>query len=607
MKSFFKPASLLGAALLLASLISPTLAAPFNETWSIQGRAAPGERLVFAHFMMGIVAPRNSRADWDADMMRAKQAGIDAFALNIAQDDYTRRQLDLAYESAAANGMKVFISFDFNYFQPVREAAGKVAALVNDYGVKAAQLKIGDKAVVSSFLGDGTNANGPLNIGALKAEVRIPMFFAPNFAPWNTQNPGQLDAAFNWQGWVHDGYGKSPRPGQVKTIETGDSEYRSWLGGKPYMAPVSPWFFTHYMKYENKNWVMGTGMSWFERWSEILRSSPEYLEIVSWNDYGESHYIGPLSSKHADDGHSKYVNDMPHDGWLEMAKPFIAAYKARQSSPNAYINKDQIIYWYRPTPKSVNCQNDPLGGRPDGWDMMEDSVFVVSLLTQPGSITVTSGGNSAVTWNAPAGAYSQKVPMGVGAQMFDLSRNGKSVISGTSPKDIVNFCPCGVNNFNAFVGQIPFEPFGTLDSTGLGEFSAGLTTGNCKPQPTLGGRTPGSGGSNSDNPSTPTPTPTPDPAPSPIPNPTNCNGGTNRKDVSGNLSGLCEFACKRNYCPSDACVCTSTGTPLLPVWNSPDGCPLPGLGSEYNGLCSYACSNGYCPPAACTRNSCPAK
>lgn len=48
-------------------------------------------------------------------MRRAKAAGIDAFALNIGVDPYTDAQLRLAYESAANNDMKVFISFDFNW------------------------------------------------------------------------------------------------------------------------------------------------------------------------------------------------------------------------------------------------------------------------------------------------------------------------------------------------------------------------------------------------------------------------------------------------------------------------------------------------------------
>jgi len=48
-------------------------------------------------------------------MKRAKALGIDAFALNIGVDPYTDQQLGYAYQSAANNDMKVFISFDFNW------------------------------------------------------------------------------------------------------------------------------------------------------------------------------------------------------------------------------------------------------------------------------------------------------------------------------------------------------------------------------------------------------------------------------------------------------------------------------------------------------------
>ena len=54
-------------------------------------------------------------------MQRAKSLGIDAFALNIGVDSYTDQQLGYAYESAANNDMKVFISFDFNWYSPALE------------------------------------------------------------------------------------------------------------------------------------------------------------------------------------------------------------------------------------------------------------------------------------------------------------------------------------------------------------------------------------------------------------------------------------------------------------------------------------------------------
>lgn len=62
-------------------------------------------------------------------------------------------------------------------------------------------------------------------------------------------------------------------------------------------------------------------MLFYRRWLEILQMKPRFVEIVTWNDYGESHYVGPLSSKHNDDGASKWVNDM-----YVLTLPVISAY-----------------------------------------------------------------------------------------------------------------------------------------------------------------------------------------------------------------------------------------------------------------------------------------
>jgi hypothetical protein len=152
----------------------------------------------------------------------------------------------------------------------------------------------------------------------------------------------------------------------------------------------------------------------------------------------------------------------PHDGWLDMAKPFIAAFKSGATSPSNYIASDQLIYWYRPQPMSVDCSatdtcmttaNNASGlyyiGPPNGWQTVTDSVFMVSLLQSAATLQITSGNNT-TTFNAPAGASSFSVPMGVGQQMFTLTRNSNTVLSGTSLKNIINGCVCGLYNFNAY-------------------------------------------------------------------------------------------------------------------------------------------------------------
>lgn len=615
---------------------------------------------------MGIVGERKSAADYDGDMQRAKAVGIDAFALNIGVDPYTDTQLGYAYESAAANGMKVFISFDFNWFST--SDAAKVGQMIGQYGAKPGQLIVDGKVFASSFAGDG------LNVPTLRASAGVEVFWAPNFHPELTPDPKDLDAALNWMGWDSNGNNKAPNGAGNVTVADGDDTYTKWLGGKPYIAPVSPWFSTHFgpeVPY-SKNWVFPGDDLWYKRWNEIVALQPRFVEIVTWNDYGESHYIGPLSSSHYDDGNSKWTNDMPHDGWLDMAAPFIAAYKAGSTGVADHITDDQLIYWHRPHAKSVDCdstdttmvaaQNSSgnyFQGRPDGWESMKDHLFVVSLLTAPGTVSVTSGDNTQ-TFDAPAGASVFEVTMGLGQQQFALSRDSKEIFSGTSLKEVTDGCICGIYNFNAYVGTLPEKAYEPLNKDGLASLTAGLHVTTCSatpslaanaaaptadPTPTGGSGTKptsskssggGSGSGTTVAASEPTKTEAPSgnitltrtmyttvPPSTETPAPTGtlsappqtsasagqttssgtCTAGTTLSGLSGNYNGLCEFACSQGYCPPAQCLCTAYGE-VEPALVAADvgavGCPLSGEDESYLGLCSFSCSKGYCPETACT-------
>ncbi|KAJ0413050.1 glycoside hydrolase [Aspergillus carlsbadensis] len=424
-----KLSSIFGA---LCSLPVLSHAAPSS---SLHEARQSTDRLVFAHFMVGICANRVSAADYDDDMKRAKSMGIDAFALNIGTDAYSEEQLDFAYESAANNDMKVFISFDFNWYSTSQGTL--VGQKVAKYAGLPAQLIVDGKVFVSTFVGDGVDVNG------IRSAAGQPIFFAPNFHPEQGTDMSQVDGLFNWMAWDSNGRNKAPKPGELVTVQQESSLT---------CTPVSPWFFTHFgpeVSY-SKNWVFPGDLQlltgavlWYDRWQEMLALGPRFIEIITWNEYGESHYIGPLSSPHTDDGASKWVNDM---------QPFIAAYKDGAISVDNYITEDRLVYWYRPAPRNVNCDvtdtcmlpaNNNSGnyfyGRPDGWETLEDAVFVVTTLTEPATVTVNSGGNIHV-FEAPAGASAFKVPMGVGSQAFSISRYGQVIQSGVSLKPIIDGC-----------------------------------------------------------------------------------------------------------------------------------------------------------------------
>ncbi|KAJ0418995.1 glycoside hydrolase [Aspergillus carlsbadensis] len=423
------------AALATLAYALPTLALPgaSNELVTRQDT----NRYVTAHFMVGIVE-FYTLDDWKEDMELAKEIGIDAFALNCASiDKYTDPQLALAYEAAEAVNFKVFISFDFAYWS--NGDSPRITSIMQKYANHPGQFQYNGAALVSTFVGDS------FNWSPVKSAVQHPLFAVPMIQDpaWSgTANTG-IDGAFSWYAWPTDG-GNSIIPGPMTTVW--DDRYLRSLGNKAYMAPVSPWFSTHF---NTKNWVFICEEQITIRWQQMLEMQPELIEIISWNDYGESHYIGPYSSAHSDDGSAQWTKDFPHDAWRIISKPYIAAYKAGSHEP--VVDYEQIVYWYRPTPKEVTCSKDPLG-KPNGYQMLSDSIFVTTLLTEPATLTVWSGNREAVSVSVDAGIVTSRVPMGVGVQYFEVSRNGYTFIWGEGGMDVVDHCD--YYNYNVYVGSI---------------------------------------------------------------------------------------------------------------------------------------------------------
>ena len=207
-------------------------------------------KAVFAHFIIGNSASSTS-ADWNDDINKAKAAGIDGFALNIAPGvSYTNAQLTNAYQAANAIGsFSLFLSFDYLATGPW--ASGDVINIINTYAGNPSQYRYNSKSLVSTF--EGTN-----NIGdwpAIKAATGC--FFVPD---WTSLGPsgfhnqlGTAHGAFSWDAW----------PQYPNAEVQSDQAWISALGGKPYMMGVSPWFYTNL---PGKNWLWPSNDLWYNRW-----------------------------------------------------------------------------------------------------------------------------------------------------------------------------------------------------------------------------------------------------------------------------------------------------------------------------------------------------
>ncbi|KAK7693520.1 hypothetical protein QCA50_003088 [Cerrena zonata] len=114
---------------------------------------------------------------------------------------------------------------------------------------------------------------------------------------------------------------------------------------------VSPWQFKDIDP--QNNWVEFSDTLWNYRWQQAIQLKPDIVEIITWNDYGESHYIGDINPN-VDLGQQapNYVNGFVHAPWRIVANYYIQWYKT--GSPPA-IQNDQVVFWYRSHPKAVTC------------------------------------------------------------------------------------------------------------------------------------------------------------------------------------------------------------------------------------------------------------
>ncbi|EPY50190.1 glucan endo-1,3-alpha-glucosidase Agn1 [Schizosaccharomyces cryophilus OY26] len=407
---------------------------------------AQASKLVVAHFIVGNTYPYTVD-NWKEDIKDAVATGVDGFALNFGADAWQVERISDAYEAAASvsTDFKLFLSFDMT---AMSADADFIEGLIRRFADKPNQLRWDNKIFVSTFSGETDNfGRSDVSSGwnsAVKEPLEsagCPIFFAPS---WTALGGGALqqsvtDGFVSWNTW----------PTSSADMNANDDYYYKQLAnslGKIYVAPLSPWFFTH-LQY--KNWAYKSDWLYLDRLQQMLDVQPDMIEILTWNDFGESHYIGKIQGA-LPSGSDDYVNGFDHAAWRYMIAPYIAAFKNGASKP--YINFESLFYWYRPTSKYSVPTDDSIG-YPSGGDYNEDLIYAAVYLLQPAEITITCGTNKKTFTGSP-GVNRFSISMVPGnSPYFSVSRQGKEMASKTGPLIEKS---TNVYNFNAYTGTLFF-------------------------------------------------------------------------------------------------------------------------------------------------------
>lgn len=242
--------------------------------------------------------------------------------------------------------------------------------------------------------------------------------------------------------------------------------------------PVSPWFYTNLPGFGGpggKNWLWRGDELWDVRWAQVAAVQPDYVQILSWNDFGESHYVGPLWEKQmglfaAGGAVVNYARGMAHDGWRVLLPYYVGVYKRGGRVPKR-VGREVVVGYWRTAPKGA-CWGGGTTGNDEGGhgqvemlpgEVVEDGVFFAVLLDsdQGVEVVVEIGGKGVkgrfnrvpAAGRGTPGVYTGSVPFGgrTGDVVVRVWRDGKVIATAMGGKKISTVCENNVQNWNAVV------------------------------------------------------------------------------------------------------------------------------------------------------------
>ncbi|TGO71087.1 hypothetical protein BELL_0621g00020 [Botrytis elliptica] len=418
--------------------------------------AAPTGKPVFFHYMIGGINDTHC----EQDIIDAVALGVDAFALNLAvtldsSHSWALNAVNSLFKHAQTHNFKLFFSFDMTGFN----SPSQFIPILKTYVTNSAYYTYSGQPFVSTFNGGASSftfGQGSVNDGwknevqAVMAAAGHPIYLIPSFqdvaatSSFFTKYP-TLNGTFNWNSWPTYSAGDSP----VDTIDDSIYQKAAQAAGKGFMMGISPLQFKHIDS--TQNWYRRGEANLEVRFAQVLSAQPDFIEFQTWNDAGESHYMGntwrePLVSDTTPEALSSIAYD--HTGYWQILQSFIKVWKAGKTSTQTMYptnGKDaQGTFWHHTLLKNGDCAADSLGlGKPVGIGGVEDSVTAVVLVASgvqglKGSISVGGkvlgtksfepGFNTMVVSNITTGAVSMSV----------TNAAGTVVVSGKGPLEVVN-------------------------------------------------------------------------------------------------------------------------------------------------------------------------
>ncbi|TRM63124.1 glycoside hydrolase family 71 protein, partial [Schizophyllum amplum] len=410
---------------------------------------------VFAHFMVESAYGYDTAEKWTPHISLAQSIGIDGFSTDLMNiknpgDGYEVDRLGVAFSAAEAASFDLIISFDMSANSWTQET---MQDLISKHASSSAMYRWNDAVVVTTFSGD-TYGNGfYVTLKSALASQGVTISFTPAFLNQYGSSGdvdkvlssfSSIDGFANWWAWP-TGTNDTLTPDADIAMQEAIHSQRTG----PYIMAVSPWQFKSLGT--GNNWVVQADTLFHYRWEQVVNDvKPDIVELISWNDFPESHYLGDHDDTVQLYDAEHYVLGYDHGAWRSIVQYYASLYKTGSATIN-----DEVIYWYRTSPKAALCSQ---GERPDGADYPADAVFALALLADStGNATISldigsshaefiaTGGKPTLGWVSFPTEDNQ-------APSVQIIKDGQTTKSGTGSMQVSSACE--YYNFNPLVQKV---------------------------------------------------------------------------------------------------------------------------------------------------------
>ncbi len=421
------------------------------------------QRLVFAHYMLAnqdytadTPTGATNIASYEREIQQAQSIGIDGFALNAGgwfkEPRYIRRASEM-FEAAYRlhSGFKLMFSADMCCSNDAPDILDMVRRFANNPRYATICFRHNGRFVLTTFAGSsrgprfwqqlrddfehGTtpslvpapNALAPA--AGVPSSAPLPVFLVPSFF-WGGETPTPddivngiapyqhiLDGAFYWGIAGVPGLGHPPD----QLLSSATYAVSLHAACKLYMAPIAFQFWAaNANRYYEYSGYSGMRALWMQA---IQTTHPDWVEIITWNDFIEGTYVSPINDPALYPG----ANDLgasiappstlhffhSHRGVTNLLSYFIQWYKTGRQP----ILEHDTIYWAYRTVLSIAHQ-PPI----NLYGPVANALYITANLTAPAEIRVTIG-TSMQTIALPAGSTDAQLPLTSGPPPeFTLTR-----------------------------------------------------------------------------------------------------------------------------------------------------------------------------------------